>query len=69
MVPGEHFPLEDLKVLPVDVVLPFAPRRPALLVLQTPVDGEEGRQHLELVAGDEHLVDLRGGESKEELIF
>lgn len=58
VVASEHFPLEYLEMLPVDVVLMLAPRWPSLFVLKTPVNREEWRQHLKLIAGHEHFVDL-----------
>jgi hypothetical protein len=58
VVTSEHFALEDLEVLSVDVVLMLAPGWSTLFVLQSPVDCEERREHLELVASHEHLVDL-----------
>lgn len=59
VVASEHLSLENLKVLSVDVVLVLAPRWPTFLVLQAPVDREERSEHLELIAGHEHLVHLR----------
>lgn len=58
MITSKHFALENLKVLSVDIVLVFAPRWAAFFVLQAPVDGEERREHLELITGHEHLVHL-----------
>lgn len=58
MITSEHFAFKNLEMLPIDVVLMFTPRWSTFLVLQAPVNGEEWREHLKLIARHEHLVDL-----------
>lgn len=59
MIPSENFSFEYLEVLSIYVVLMFPPRWATFFVLQAPVYGEQGRKDLELIAGNEHLVNLR----------
>lgn len=58
-VPGEQLPLEGLEMFPVPLVLLLTPERPRASSLQAPMDGEDRRQHPELVPDQEHLIYLR----------
>jgi len=55
-----HFVIDDVEKTPVGVHLRLAPVGLApLFHLKTPVDAEDGAQHLEAPASQRHLVDLR----------
>ena len=55
-----HFVIDDVEKTPVGVHLRLAPVGLApLFHLKTPVDAEDGAQHLEAPASQRHLVDLK----------
>lgn len=58
MIPREDLSLEYLELLSVDVVLVLPPCRSPLFVLQSPVDGEERGENVELISRNEHFIDL-----------
>ena len=59
VISSENFSFENFKLFSIDVVLMFSPRWSSFFVLQTPVNREQGRQDLKLIASHKHLVNLR----------
>ena len=59
-VPGLKLGMDEcVEQSPIYLHLVPPPRRPPLFRLQTPVDGEDGAQHVKRPTGQRHLVHLK----------